>query len=276
MEIAQSTWGGHDHLPLMFTEWLSNADCNAVGIVEKEELVALGCARILENGRTAWLEGLRVHQDHQGKGYAREITSLLFKEAKKLGAKRTRLTTSSNSAIPNHLAKSIGMTCLYTLDVRWVGVLDSFMKITSSSNAVDCTFAEFIQHGRVNSNLITQNVIIYHWYALDLDTPAIEKLNDLDDARFWISNSNNSVDGIGFGFVRTDGTEKEWCTTIYPQTVEALKSILLKEIEFCKDNKIEYMMFQYPETFRDEFSKFVDFSEIEHHNITLALYEGRL
>ncbi|MFW9920555.1 MAG: GNAT family N-acetyltransferase [Candidatus Thorarchaeota archaeon] len=278
LEIARNTWGGHDHLPVMFNEWLRNEDCHTVSFVVGADIAALGCLRLIDNGKTAWLEGLRVHQKYQGLGLARKVTDFLRQRAIKLGAERTRLTTAVQSPIPNHLAKSISMRCLYTLNVRWLD-LRELHPMDSSSEAVSIPFEKFldIANSRRNFELVPSGALVYHWYAVDIDHPAIKKLRQLESIEFWYSVSKDkTIDGIAFGFQRLDGIDQEWCTTIYPTDRESLISLLSKQAEFCSLKGITFMMVQFPEQFTTETENDDLFDSEEGHTITLALYEGTL
>ena len=145
LAIARNTWGGHDHLPKMFEEWLSDDNCHSICVEVDGRIASLGCIRLIEGGRTAWLEGLRTQQEFQGKGYARVITDQLKSLAKELGANRMRLTASLENPTSVHLAGSIGMKKLQTLTANWFGPLGPLVNKSKGGQVRALTSPEAMQ-----------------------------------------------------------------------------------------------------------------------------------
>ncbi|MBN2229030.1 MAG: GNAT family N-acetyltransferase [Candidatus Thorarchaeota archaeon] len=277
LEIARKTWSGNDHLPHMFEDWMSNPDCHTVAVIQSEKVAALGCVRVIDDGHTGWLEGLRVHQDHQGKGLARIITTSLKEKAIELGVERIRLTASMDSPIPNHLAQSISMRCLYSLHVKWLDEFERVKAIRSTSMMREISIDEFLRYGIEVDSLIPYGVVIYHWYAFDITNPPIKEINQLEDLRFWLAKSQlNEIEGVAMGFQMMNDSGSEWCTTIYPNSLGALLSLLSKQGEHCLQYNIQDMMLLYP----IEFSMNPDLMDILNesmgYGLTLNLYEGNL
>ena len=94
LEISQHIWEGHDYLPFVIKDWLKDPNSHTYGIDVNNRIVAVANLRVIEEGRTGWMEGLRVHPDHTGKGYANILTEHIIKKAKTLNVHRIRYTTS--------------------------------------------------------------------------------------------------------------------------------------------------------------------------------------
>ena len=99
LELAKLIWEGHDYLPYVWADWLADP----VGLLAVAEygdrLAGVGKLTRLAPGQW-WLEGLRVHPDFEGRGFASHITDYLLAAWQRgLGAAQggevVRLTTSS-------------------------------------------------------------------------------------------------------------------------------------------------------------------------------------
>jgi N-acetylglutamate synthase-like GNAT family acetyltransferase len=108
LEISRHIWEGNDYLPTVIDEWLSDQNSHTYGVEADSHLVALANLRLIENGRTGWMEGLRVHPDYRGKGFADILTKHLLKKAEKLGVERLRHTTSTQNHASMRLAEKYG------------------------------------------------------------------------------------------------------------------------------------------------------------------------
>ncbi len=275
VEIARTTWEGHDHLPRMFDEWLVNSECHPIAITIEERVVALGCLRLIEDGKTAWLEGLRVHRDFRGKGFARKITEHLKELAIKLGAIRTRLTTSLENPIPTRLAESIGMTCVSSLDIIWLTNLRPDEQPDKSIIIDNCSVEEFVRYSHEQNELVPGNVITYFWYALDATDYAVSKLSEIAGIEFLTAMKESNLVGLSIGYPRNLDNQTEWCTTIYPTSKETLLSLLYHQMSRCVESGIGTLMLQYPSKFKESVEDNVLWKR-SRHSLTLGLFEGML
>ncbi len=274
-EIARTTWRGHDHLPKMFDEWMRNPECHTMAIVMKDTVVALGCVRLIEEGKTAWLEGLRVHKDSREKGLARKITERLKELAMKLGAKRTRLTTSIDNPIPRRLAESIGMSCVFLLDIIWTANIRRRRQPDKSITIDLCSVDEFVRYAREQTGLVPRNVITYFWYALDATDYAVAKLKEMAGIQFRAAWKDSELVGIALGYPRGPPDNPLWSTTIYPTSKVSLLALLYHQITQCKESGIRALMLEYPSLFTVSVADNYLW-KTTRHSLTLGLFEGSL
>ena len=68
-EMTKEIWGGDDYLPHVWHDWAASPNSHLRVATIGDEIVASGRIQELSPGYW-WLEGLRVHPAHQGKGYA--------------------------------------------------------------------------------------------------------------------------------------------------------------------------------------------------------------
>ncbi len=275
LEIARTTWQGHDHLPKLFDEWMANPECHPIAVTIDGGVVALGCVRLIEEGKTAWLEGLRVHIDSRGKGLARKVTEFLKELAAKLGASRTRLTTSIDNPIPRRLAESIGMSCVFLLDIIWTTNIRRRRQPDKSITINQCSVDEFVRYSREQNGLVPAKVITYFWYALDATDYAIAKLKEIAGIQFRAAWKDSELVGISLGYPRGPSDNSQWSTTIYPTSKEALLSLLYHQITYCKESGIRALMLEYPSMFTLSVADNYLW-KTARHSLTLGLFEGTL
>ncbi|QDA31801.1 GNAT family N-acetyltransferase [Thermococcus indicus] len=80
-EIARLTWSGDDYLARVFDEWLRDG---YFYVLELDGRV-IGTAKLtLLPGKVGWLEGLRVHPDHRGRGYGRKLHNFMLELGERL------------------------------------------------------------------------------------------------------------------------------------------------------------------------------------------------
>ena len=97
--------------PEFFAEWL--ADGNKV-LVERvaEQIVAVCCVSIYNDGTTVWIREIAVYPDYQGKGFGKK----LLKQALKYGAERGAIKAFLSADILNKNA--IGLYEQYDFQMR--------------------------------------------------------------------------------------------------------------------------------------------------------------
>lgn len=100
MDLTRTIWDGEDYVPHVWQDWLSDP-LGLLAIAEfGGQVVGLGKLSQL-SGVEWWLEGLRVHPDHQGHRIASHLHNYLLKYWLKNGAGAIRLVTAS-FRIPVH------------------------------------------------------------------------------------------------------------------------------------------------------------------------------
>src|SRR4030067_1479977 len=90
-EISRHIWEGNDYLLSVVDDWLKDRNCHFYGVEENSHIVAVGNLRLLEDGRTGWMEGLRVHPEQRGKGFAKEKTTHTTKKKKTVCGRAARV-----------------------------------------------------------------------------------------------------------------------------------------------------------------------------------------
>lgn len=79
--LCKNIWDGNDYIPRIFHKWVAEKEGCFMGLFEENKLVGLGKYTILID-RQGWLEGLRIHPDYRGHGYANLISDKMLDIAK--------------------------------------------------------------------------------------------------------------------------------------------------------------------------------------------------
>ncbi|HBY97222.1 MAG TPA: hypothetical protein DEP84_25305 [Chloroflexi bacterium] len=109
VEFTKNIWEGSDYLPKVWDAWLADPRGRLyVGEVAGTP-VATGRVVLLSPSQ-AWLEGLRVDPDYQGRGYARAMHDFTVSAALEIpGVERVGLATSWENEAVHHMSLASGM-----------------------------------------------------------------------------------------------------------------------------------------------------------------------
>ena len=129
--LSAHIWEGEDYVPERFHEWLADETGQFTVVYDGDELVALG--KLTELGPDEWwLEGLRVHPDHRGRGLARQLHNYAVQLAGEIGRGVLRFSTASSTKATHKLAETTGFTLI---NRRWLAeiALDTDTKLDAPS-----------------------------------------------------------------------------------------------------------------------------------------------
>lgn len=114
LEMTRDVWEGHDYIPRVFDDWIS--DAGAAFQAAEVDGVVVGLQRLRPYAPgLIWYEGLRVASTHRRQGVARAILQSAIAEARQQGFREMRLATGNPGAV--RLFESEGFRRY--LDIRW-------------------------------------------------------------------------------------------------------------------------------------------------------------
>jgi GNAT superfamily N-acetyltransferase len=109
MELTRTIWDGEDYVPIVWGEWMEDtrgllavAECGG-------KVVGTGKLSFFTH-QDVWLEGLRVHPEHEGRGIASRLHDYLIDTWLRTGAGTLRLATASFRLPVQHLAERSGFS----------------------------------------------------------------------------------------------------------------------------------------------------------------------
>jgi GNAT superfamily N-acetyltransferase len=108
-ELVAAVWEGHDYIPQVFDEWVSDPGSWFQAAEQGGIVVGVQRVRPIADG-IAWYEGLRVAPEHRRQGVARAMLSAAVAQARGLGFRELRLAAGNPDAIA--LFRSAGFRLL--------------------------------------------------------------------------------------------------------------------------------------------------------------------
>jgi ribosomal protein S18 acetylase RimI-like enzyme len=234
LEIAKHTWEGHDYLPYSFESWLRDKNSHTAGIEQDGRVIALANLRVIEDGMTGWMEGLRVHPDYRGKGLARMLTNHVVQTAVELKLQRIRYTTATDNLESMHLGESVGMSRKFNLAVYW-HENPKEVKWRFKKEAVKPIEAKDLKSSLIESRLVESGIIVLDWKAVDVTPESLDRIGET--ARFWVTPQHEAFKAFSLGFSREAAGGKQWQFTIYSRNESSFLSHLSHHLDVASDKK---------------------------------------
>lgn len=98
IELTHDIWNGHDYVPRVFDDWVSDAGAAFQAIELDGVVVGLQRLRPYASG-LIWYEGLRVASTHRRQGVARAMLKSAIAEAREQKFQQMRLATGNPTAV---------------------------------------------------------------------------------------------------------------------------------------------------------------------------------
>lgn len=251
LEMSRHTWEGHDYLPSVIDEWLEDTASNLYGVEVDERLVAVANLRLVDEGRTGWMEGLRVHPDFRGKGYAHILTQELIERAKELGVVRLRYTTSTENEASLKLAEKYGFIRVFEMSVFWRPDIRAALPGANHHATRISSPAEIYALVQANSHLIPSRILVFDWKALDCTLEGLEALGKSHE--FYVSHQKGTVDSLSYGSIRHRGEILLWVFTIHAINPRGFLSHLHRNIASASERRCNAVMGTYDVKFKTAF-----------------------
>jgi RimJ/RimL family protein N-acetyltransferase len=213
VEISSHVWEGHDYLASVVDEWLRDPNGYFYGVDVGGRVVAVGRLRLLEGGRIGWMEGLRVHPDYRGRGFANDITRRIVRKGESLGVERLRYTTSDENAASLRLAKTAGFSRVFRMTVSWYYKLGRISApadhpaIRKQSPRITCKLL------KTSPEIFPRGIIVYEWKALDGTCSNIEEIGRTH--AFYVAQKGRRLASLSISSSWQDPDEEYWGFTVY-------------------------------------------------------------
>jgi N-acetylglutamate synthase-like GNAT family acetyltransferase len=269
IDICKTTWNGHDHLPLIIDEWLENTSCHPFVLEQGNRVIGVANVRIIDEGKTAWMEGLRIHSDFRQKGLGERLTLRLVEEAKKLNVKRIRLVTSRDNVAPIKLAAGIGMKQIAKYAVFWKG-FRRYPKWVDNSITIRLLESEsvilFIQN---YPSLIPLNTLIRHWDFFDATR---KKIREIGKTSGYLAGANELGAALSLGIKQATSYGTEWCFSLYATNGVSFLSGLSANLKHMREYGYRNLMCIHSMEFTSLYSR-ISWLKRRNHEIQLVLHE---
>ncbi|OLS29517.1 MAG: hypothetical protein ThorAB25_16110 [Candidatus Thorarchaeota archaeon AB_25] len=269
IEIAKTTWEGRDHLPQMLEHWLSDSNCFPFVMEIDSKVVSVATLKIMDQGTTGWMEGLRVHPEFRERGFAAQMTNHLLHIATKNKLDKIRLVTAKETPAPQKLAEFVGMNVIGQYSVFWKGYRRNFRWIHETDSVERMEKSEVIDFVQNHTGIFPNRVLIHHWYVFD---PIPQNLDIIAETstEFWFGDGSSASFSSGFQHETRYGSQ--WCFTIYASTPDGFLSNLSTHLHHARMKNIRNLMCIHPPEFQELYSQ-VKWLKRRNHGIQLLLFE---
>jgi RimJ/RimL family protein N-acetyltransferase len=237
LEISKHTWGGYDQLPYELDRLFTNPNSKLYVMEYKNRIVAFANLNVIDDGKTGWMEHMRVHWRYRKRGFAWAMTKRLISEAETLGIERLRLATTAENEATRRITSRIGMHQVLQMKLFLKGNFHGIRWKDVSVPIVPCTPDEAYTFSKVHPNLVPKGIIIDYWHAFDLTKTVIESLGK--GSQFWKSEKNCKCVSLSFGYLRSFRDAPLWCSTIYALDEQSFYSALSLHIQSAKKGQAQ-------------------------------------
>jgi RimJ/RimL family protein N-acetyltransferase len=272
LEIAKTTWGGDDHLPSMLDDWLSDSNCNPYVMEEKRKVVSIANLKIIDQGRTGWMEGLRVHPKFREKGLASQMTKHLVEKSNELNLSRFRFVTATVNIATRKLAESVGMKVIGQYSVFWKSYSRNFKWTHETDTIMSLDKENIVEFVETNPELVPNNFLVYHLDVFDLTRANVDII--AEKAEFWYSQGKSGV-GFSLGFKHEIRYGLGWSFTIYAISPEGFLSHLSHHFHRARGYNLKSLMCIHAPEFQEQYNE-VNWLKKQNHKIQLLLFERLL
>lgn len=211
--ISAHIWEGEDYVPQRFHEWLADETGQFTVVYDGDELVAFGKLTELGPGEW-WLEGLRVHPDHRGRGLARQLHNYAVALADEIGRGVLRFSTASKTKATHKLAETTGFRLinrrlLAEKEVR----ADSHVDTTVFTAVKPADLPRLRRRLRESDYFAACHGLMEHHWKLWEILPRLEQLQT-DGRLHWWRNRDGFIiftpEGARGGLNYLDAAERDW------------------------------------------------------------------
>ena len=260
--MCKDIWGGEDYVPDVFPRWIEASDCHPFVLEDRKKNCLRGVVniRLIDQGETAWFEGIRVDPTYQGKGLGGILTNFIISWSKNNlpSVKRYRLMIAEDNHPSLNLAKKFGLKIIETsiyfrlnLDPsapEWSAIRDALnlnlftesdkkYHLISLEDSKD-TVQEFYLHQWKST--VKNDALLNGWSFVTITRENVQQL--LEQWSFLAMSSPNGTISGACGFRKEDDNEGKPFIRFLLHVPEAL---VLQAVKIC----LSHLKQHYPEIF---------------------------
>lgn len=230
-------------MPNVVGEWFKDSDSYTYGVEADKKLVALANLRVIEGGKIGWMEGLRVHADYRGRGFASLLTEYVIDKGKKLKVDRLQYTTGSDNEASLKLASKHGFSRILEMGVFWRPNLKVESPPISYSTMRKTTPDKVYRLLKENTTLIPNNTLVYDWKALDVSPQNLTII--AKNHRLYAALKERRIDSLSLAYPRPHRKSQIWIATIYTKEPVSFSAQLNHNITEAQKENCKTMMCTY-------------------------------
>ncbi|MFP4050591.1 MAG: GNAT family N-acetyltransferase [Thermoplasmata archaeon] len=234
LELSSHIWEGHDYIPDVFDEWIRDGGFYCAKLDGK--IIAVDKFTEQGNG-VIWLEGLRVHPDYQGKGYASKMVNGLMDIVEEHDHSALRFLTTARKEPVKKMAGDHGFEIMQVYKYLLIDEerLKEFDEIDLPKiEHVDQIELDKIMDFIVSSEEYDDNKEQYmaHWTTYDITEELIK--DEIGKGNCYLIKDDEKIDSIiFFYYYEAYDTLSIACVG---GNKEGIIKLMKKGINLCKEN----------------------------------------
>lgn len=244
LEISKRTWGGYDQLPSELDGLMANRNSYMFVMEFKDRVVAFANLKVIDEGKTGWMEFMRVHWRYRKRGFAWTMTQRLITESKTLGVRRLRLSTTIENKATKRITNRIGMHQLLQMKLFWKGNFRGIRWKNATVPNTQVSAAEALVFLKDSPNLVPEGILVDYWHAYDLTKDSLDSISE--NTRFWKCKKNRKDGALSFGYLRVFRGEPMWCSTIYAIGEHSFYSALSQQLQTAVEHEVRGVLCFHP------------------------------
>ncbi len=267
LELSSQIWEGHDYIPDVFDDWIEDGGFYCGKLDGK--IIAVDKFTKQRNG-VIWLEGLRVHPDYQGEGYASRMVNGLMDIVEEHDYSTLRFLTTAGKEPVKKMAYDQGFEIKQVykyllIDEEKLGEFDKIdlPEIEQSSlNELD-EIMDFITTSQEYDDNDEQYMA--HWTTYDLTEELIER--EISKGNSYLIKNNGMIDSVIFFYYY-----KAHDTLSIPYvggSKEGIGELMKKGINICKENNYSSFTIKTASERIIDHSKEIGMEPSDHYEILL-------
>jgi len=255
IEMCKEVFNGNDYVPYLWHLWVDDPNCYFTGMEIDGHIVACNRMAIIDDGKTGWVDSLRVHPNFWGKNLA----TLLVQDAIKYvqdnlpNVDKIRETVNDINIPSIKVAKKLNFQVYYTLNVCRIKILDSLLlNIKSEIQRYNILAREIIKLNESDINIILNdadlrklvgNCIQNNWKIYDYSEYGFHYAFKYHECEMFVERVSGKTVSFSCGWLGKNSNDinGSWSISIYAETVEQFLTHFNKQIEMKqKKNLIDF------------------------------------
>ena len=263
-EINDLTYDGHDYIAAAFPDWMcrQGKDLWTIACSDSEGVTGLEVLTLYDQGRTGWIDALRVHPRARGNGIGLALQQQLIEFARgSLPLQRVRLCTARSVVASRKIATSCGMklhaswglcfisssnitadpdqasSAKHAITDRLLAAYMDRLQACATGNSV-YTVSEFggssVQLLHILRETLSVTYLLQFWKVHELNLEAIESVladPHHQSPRVGLDPQTGDVCSVSWAYLREDHTGMCAFVTIYGEGFERFQAHVMEELQ---------------------------------------------
>ena len=167
LSFCVNTFGWGDYIDRVWNYWYKSGQLLVVE--DGNRKIGMSHLAICPDGKSAWLEGVRVHPNYRRSGIATQLITKMTKYARQKGARQAFAIVDVTNVASQRMMEKSG----FAVVSRWAYYSAGGRPSRSKSGARLATIGEldvtwkYLQHSKIYSLSAKRYVKSWHWYSLN-------------------------------------------------------------------------------------------------------------